>query len=37
MATAKKKLSNSELKAKRQGKIQKKMEEKMMKKRKSRV
>ena len=34
MATAKKKLSKSELKAKRQEKIQKKLDEKMMKKRK---
>jgi hypothetical protein len=37
MATAKKKLSKSDLKAKRQEKIQRRMEEKMMKKRKSRV
>lgn len=37
MASAKKKLPKSDLKAKRQEKIQKKLEEKMMKKRKSRV
>ena len=37
MATAKKKPSKSDLKAKRQEKIQKRLEEKMMKKRKSRV
>ena len=37
MATAKKKLSKSDLKAKKQEKIQKRLEEKMMKKRKSRV
>ncbi len=37
MATAKKKLSKSDLKTKRQEKIQKSAEEKMMKKRKSRV
>lgn len=37
MAANKKKLSKTDLNAKRQEKIQKKLEEKMMKKRKSRV
>ncbi len=37
MATGKKKLSKSELKARKQGKILQRVEEKKMKKRKSRV